>query len=364
MPSKRSHPRDVIGEDAPLTHGRTNLLDLSLPELEDRFPDTRYRGSQIYAWVFAKGVRDISAMTNIPRDLRAALARSAEIAYPKVVGRQVSEDGTEKLAYELKDGLVVESVLIPEKDHWSVCVSSQVGCAMGCRFCFTATMGFTRHLTSGEILSQVLHPVHAYPDRDIRNVVFMGMGEPLLNYANVIKAASIMTDPQALMISKRRVTISTCGIVPALKDLSRDTDSGLAVSLNAADDETRSSIMPVNRKYPMAQLIRALKDYELPHRRRITVEYVLLKGINDSVDDARRLVKVLHGLKAKINLIPFNPWPGCTLQAPDPKNVLAFEERLKESPFTVMLRKEKGKDILAACGQLAGGKVHGTRDTH
>jgi 23S rRNA (adenine2503-C2)-methyltransferase len=349
--AKERHIRKSNGSgDAP----RLNLLDCTRQDFEGLFPDKPYRGSQIFTWVFGKGVGDISQMTNLPKDLRGELAHKAEIAYPEVVGRQVSEDGTEKLAYSLKDGCIIESVLIPEKDHWSVCVSSQVGCPMGCSFCLTATMGFTRDLTSGEIVAQVLHPIHTYPDRQFRNVVFMGMGEPLLNYDNVISAANIITDPEGPQISKRRVTISTCGIVPALKNLARDTEAGLAVSLNAPDDETRSSIMPVNRKYGMTDLISALKEYELPSRRRITVEYVLIKGINDSPAHARRLIRVLHGLRAKVNLIPFNPWPGCTLEAPDPASVSAFEARLKDSPYTVMLRKEKGRDILAACGQLAG----------
>jgi len=343
---------------------KLNLLDCDRQELVACFTDKPYRGSQIFTWVFGKGIREISQMTNMPKDLRRQIAASAEIAYPKVVGKQVSEDGTEKLAYELDDGCIIESVLIPEKDHWSVCVSSQVGCAMGCTFCFTATLGFTRHLTSGEIVSQVLLPIHAYPDRRIRNVVFMGMGEPLLNYDNVIKAANIITDPYGPQISKRRLTISTCGIAPALKNLASDTEAGLAISLNAPDDRTRSLIMPINKKYPLAELIQALKAYELPNRRRITIEYVLIKGLNDSAGHARRLIKVLHGLRAKVNLIPFNPWPGCGLEAPDAKCVEAFEESLKDSPYTVMLRKEKGKDILAACGQLAGRRLDGSRESH
>lgn len=342
------------GAAASAPPGKVNLLDCSRHDLELFFSDRPFRGGQVFSWVFSKGVREIDRMTNLPRDLRRGIARSFEIAYPRLAGRQVSRDGTEKLAYELADGHVIESVLIPEKDHWSVCISSQVGCSMGCRFCLTATLGFRRNLTVGEIVAQVLHPVHENPEKRIRNVVFMGMGEPLLNYANVTKAANIITDPDGLQISKRRVTISTCGIVPALRNLARDTEVGLAVSLNAPDDETRSSIMPVNRKYPLAALIDALKEYELPNRRRITVEYVLLRGVNDSPAHARRLIKVLHGLRAKVNLIPFNPWPGCTLEAPEPDVVAAFEARLKDSPYTVMLRKEKGGDILAACGQLAG----------
>jgi 23S rRNA (adenine2503-C2)-methyltransferase len=336
-----------------------NLLDLDLTELERQFDDTPYRGSQIYSWVFNKGIRDISQMTNISKDMREKISRSAAVVYPDVGKKQVSEDGTEKIAYRLRDGNIIESVLIPEKDHWSICVSSQVGCAMGCLFCFTATLGYTRNLSSGEILSQVLFPIHEYPDRHFRNVVFMGMGEPLLNYDNVLKAIRIMTDPKGVGISKRRVTLSSCGIIPRLRTLSKDSETGLAISLNAPTDAKRSMLMPVNRKYPMERLLKTLREYDLPNRRRITVEYVLVKGINDSIADARELVRTLHGLKAKVNLIPFNPWPGCPIQAPDTADVLAFEERLKDSPIQVMLRKEKGKDILAACGQLAGGKGNG-----
>lgn len=365
MPAHRDVPHDNIDmAGKPGAPSMLNLLDCTRQDLERLCGDKAYRGGQIFNWVFGKGVKEISRMTNIPKDLRLKLSEYAEISYPEVADRQVSEDGTEKLAYRLKDGCIIESVLIPEKDHWSICVSSQVGCAMGCRFCFTATLGFTRHLSLGEIVSQILYPIQEYPDRQIRNVVFMGMGEPLLNYDNVIKAAAVITDPDGPQISKRRLTISTCGIVPALKNLARDTEAGLAVSLNAVDNQTRSSIMPINRKYPIEELIRALKEYELPNRRRITVEYVLIKGVNDSVEHARKLIRLLHGLRAKVNLIPFNPWPDCGLEAPEPESVLAFEDRLKDSPYVVMLRKEKGKDILAACGQLAGGKRSAGKGSH
>lgn len=331
-----------------------NLLDLNRERLGLEFDDTPYRAGQIFNWVFGKGIRDIDRMSNIPRRLREEIARRATITYPEVVDTERSPDGTEKLAYRLADGHIIESVLIPEKNHWSICVSSQVGCAMGCTFCFTATLGFIRNLTLAEIIAQVLHPIHAYPDRHIRNVVFMGMGEPLLNYENVIEAIRIMTDSDGPRISKRRITVSTCGIIPAMKTLSNDSDAGLAVSLNAPSDVVRSEIMPRAGKYPLSELINALKAYQLPNRRRITIEYVLLKGINDSIADARQLIRSLHGLKVKVNLIPLNPWPGCTFEPPDNKTVLAFEEQLKDSPVMVMMRKEKGNDILAACGQLAG----------
>ena len=340
-----------------------NLLDLNRERLGLEFGDKPYRAGQIFNWVYGKGIVDIHSMTNLPRQLREELSSRFTITYPKVVETQSSSDGTEKLAYALSDGSIIESVLIPEKDHWSICVSSQVGCSMGCTFCFTATMGFIRNLRLSEIISQVLYPIHAYPDRHFRNVVFMGMGEPLLNYENVVEAIHIMTDPDGPCISTRRITLSTCGIIPALSSLGKDTRIGLAVSLSAATNEVREGIMPINRKYPLPDLIDALKAYQLPNRRRITIEYVLLKGINDSLADARQLIRTLHGLKVKVNLIPLNPWPGCALEPPEEKTVLAFEEQLKDSPVAVMMRKEKGNDILAACGQLAGGKTHEQKHT-
>lgn len=338
-------------------YGAVNVLDLNREDLRSLFPGEPYRGDQVFSWVFAKGLADFSDMTTLPKSLRESMASSMRIAYPDVARHQVSRDGTEKFAYRLEDGCTVESVLIFEKGHWSVCVSSQAGCAMGCRFCKTAELGFTRNLSPGEIVSQVLLPIRTYPDRRFTNVVFMGMGEPLMNYGSVVKAANILMDPAGPHISKRRLTISTCGIVPALTRLPGDTEASIAVSLNAPDDETRSSIMPVNRRYPIDTLMAALRSLTLPNRRRITMEYVLIRGVNDSTAHARRLIKILHGIRAKVNLIPFNPWPGSDLEAPKPQDVLAFEEVLRDSPYTVMLRKEKGRDILAACGQLAGGAL-------
>ncbi len=340
-----------------------NLLDLDKEQLKGLMGGQSYRGSQIFGWVFGRGVRDIGEMTNLSKQLRQELSEKAVISYPELVRTEVSSDGTEKLAYRLHDGHIIESVLMPGKgQHYSLCISSQVGCAMGCAFCFTATMGFKRNLSVSEIVSQVLSPLNAYPDRQIRNIVFMGMGEPLLNYDNVIKTVRILTDKEGPQFSKRRITISTCGILPKLATLSKDTEAALAVSLNAPSSGIREKIMPVNSKYPLEELLAALKAYQLPNRRRITLEYVLIKGVNDRIRDARELIRILHGLKVKVNLIPFNPWPGCHLRAPDPEAVLAFEEVLRNSPFAVMLRKEKGKDILAACGQLAGHVVNARQE--
>lgn len=332
-----------------------NLLDLDRNAINALIADKPYRGDQVFQWLYQKRIDDIAKMSNLPKELRGMIARQAVIAYPAVARHQTASDTTEKFAYRLADGQIIESVLIPEEKHWTICVSSQVGCAMGCRFCCTATLGFKRNLTPGEILAQVLIPMQRYPGRLFRNIVVMGMGEPLLNYTNVVQAVRILSDEQGPDISTRRITISTCGIVPQLRTLWEDTHVGLAVSLNAAIDEKRTALMPINARYPLAGLMEALKAFPLPPRRRITIEYVMLGGVNDSLVDAKALVKVLHGVRSKVNLIPFNPWPGAPFVAPDPGVVLAFQAYLKERDFSVLIRRERGRDIQAACGQLAGG---------
>jgi len=335
-----------------------NLLDLDKDAIKKLVDDKPYRAAQVFQWIYQKGIMDIGAMSNLSKKLREELSGMAVISYPKLIARQVSSDMTEKLAYALADGHIIESVLIPEEDHWTICISSQVGCAMGCRFCYTATLGFKRNLSPAEIISQVLTPIKAYPDRFFRNIVLMGMGEPLLNYANVIQAVKIMADEQGPNISTRRITLSTCGIIPRLKTLWDDTHAGLAVSLNAATNAKRSFLMPINNAYPLEHLMEALKSNPLPHRRRITIEYVLLGGINDGLSDAKALVKILHGIPAKVNLIPFNPWPGSEFTGPESQTALQFQEYLKARHFSVIIRKERGQDILAACGQLAGERLY------
>ncbi|OPZ58987.1 MAG: Dual-specificity RNA methyltransferase RlmN [Deltaproteobacteria bacterium ADurb.Bin510] len=339
---------------------RVNLLDLDRAGMAELINDKPYRAAQVFEWVFGRYAETIAEMTNLSKVLRAELDQKAEIRYPTLAGHQISLDGTEKFAYRLHDGHVIESVLIPDEDHATICVSSQVGCAMGCRFCYTGTLGFKRNLAVGEIMAQVLLPRKLYPKRNIRNIVFMGMGEPMLNFDNVIRSIAAITDQRGPDFSYRRVTVSTCGVIPGVTRLGRESRVSLAVSLNATTDEQRSQIMPINRKYPLKELMQALRDFELPKRRRITLEYVLLGGFNDSLADARRLIKLAGGLNAKVNLIPFNAWPGSDLKSPEPKNVMAFEQCLMDSPVTVMLRREKGSDILAACGQLAGGINAGT----
>jgi 23S rRNA (adenine2503-C2)-methyltransferase len=292
-------------------------------------------------------------MTDFPKDLRGKAAQKCLLTNLKLVAEQRSVDGTSKLAWRLPDGLVVESVVIPEQGHKTLCISSQVGCAMGCRFCHTAMMGFRRQLIPSEIAGQVLAVLEHVGEREqLRNLVFMGMGEPLANYTNVLKSLDILTDDLGLNFSLRRITVSTCGLIPEILRLGRDTDVGLAISLNAPDDKTRDQIMPINRRYPISQLIEACRNYRLSRRRRITFEYLLLAGVNDSVEQAMLLAKLLKGIPSKINLIPFNESSDIPFKRPIHEQVLAFQQVLKESNYTTIIRKSKGRDISAACGQL------------
>ncbi|HDM32538.1 MAG TPA: 23S rRNA (adenine(2503)-C(2))-methyltransferase RlmN [Deltaproteobacteria bacterium] len=339
-----------------------NLLDLGkhgMMELVASEGEPPYRADQIFQWTYQKAVGSMDEMTNVSKTFRKKLMDKVRINYPEVLEKNVSSDGTEKLALRLTDGIVIECVMIPEDNHWTICVSSQAGCAMGCRFCHTATMGFLRDLEVSEIVSQVLIPLRDFPERKVRNVVFMGMGEPLLNYDNVVKAINILTDPLGPGISRRRITVSTCGIIPGIARLWDDTHVGLALSLNAATDDKRNLIMPVNTRYPLAELKHALMNYPLPRRSRITLEYVLLRDINDSIDDARQLVGLSSGLRVKVNLIPFNPWPGAPYRAPEENSVEAFRNYLSSRRIATMLRTKRGDDIMAACGQLAGGWMNG-----
>ncbi|MCD6569462.1 MAG: 23S rRNA (adenine(2503)-C(2))-methyltransferase RlmN [Deltaproteobacteria bacterium] len=337
-----------------------NILDLGRDGLEKLLIDLGekpYRASQIFQWIYQKGITDFSEMSNIEKNLCKRLKSIASINYPLLIDRLISEDGTEKLAYQLLDGSIIESVLIPEDNHWTICVSTQVGCPMGCKFCYTASMGFIRNLNVGEIVSQVLYPIKAFRAKRISNVVFMGMGEPLLNYNNVARAVHIIRNPLGPGISKRRITVSTCGIVPKISKIWHDTGAQLAVSLNAPTDKQRDALMPINKRYPLKALLDTLKNYPLPRRCHITIEYVMLRDINDSIDDAKNLFIILRGIRTKINLIPFNPWPGAIFDAPKTQDVLAFQEYLLARGIAVMVRKEKGRDIMAACGQLAGGNI-------
>jgi 23S rRNA (adenine2503-C2)-methyltransferase len=313
-----------------------------------------FRAAQILKWVYIRQADSFSEMTDLRKDVRELLSREFSIDRLKREGLEVSNDGSRKFLFALKDGRTIETVLIPEREHYTLCVSTQVGCAQGCRFCLTATGGFERNLTRGEIIAQVRDCLQQAPaDRPLRNLVFMGMGEPLANYRNLVEALSVITDHDCgLKFAHRRVTVSTAGLVPRMADLGRDTKVNLAVSLNATDDETRSRLMPINRTYPLAALLTACRHYPLPSGRKITFEYILLKGVNDSLADARRLAKLLAPIRSKINLIPFNAHAGSPLATTDEAQLLAFQEILLKRHYTVVIRRSKGQDISAACGQL------------
>ncbi|GAB4280232.1 MAG: 23S rRNA (adenine(2503)-C(2))-methyltransferase RlmN [Deferrisomatales bacterium] len=340
------------------------LFDLDLAGLQslfERMGERPFRAGQVMQWVYKRGVLDIDRMTDLARPLRAELARRASLRLPAVEQDLRSRDGTRKLLLRLADGERVETVLIPDEERLTQCVSSQVGCAMGCAFCRTGTMGLVRHLTAGEIVSQVVLARQLLgPERRVTNVVFMGMGEPLHNLDNVVRAFRILSDDHGLNITRRRLTVSTCGLVDAMRRLPAEVLPSLAVSLNATTDAVRDRIMPVNRRYPIAVLLEALKELPLPPRARHTIEYVLLGGVNDSPEDARRLVRLLSGVRCKVNLIAYNPHESSPFRAPTPEAVAAFQSQLLEKNFTAVLRKSRGQDILAACGQLKAAAEAGT----
>ncbi len=323
--------------------------------LQDHKIDS-YRASQILKWIYLKQADDFEDMTDLNKSMRALLSDHFSINRLERLDTQVSRDGTQKYLFKLVDGCLIESVLIPEKDHYTLCISSQVGCAQNCRFCLTAKQGFVRNLTPGEIIAQVRDVAKEVEgSKPMSNIVLMGMGEPLANYRNVIHAIHIITDnDEGLRCANRKVTLSTAGLIPKLSDLGKDSKINLAISLNATDNETRNRLMPINRKYPIEDLIAACKDYPLPPTRRITFEYILIKDVNDSEKDAERLSRLLRPLKAKINLIPFNEFEGSGYSRSDDRTVDRFLGILLKHHYTVVIRQSKGRDISAACGQLSG----------
>ena len=337
---------------------KTDLKGMDTHEIEEWAVSLgleAYRGRQIRKWLFNKLASSFEDMTDLSRSLRVLLKQKVDITSLEQVMTLVSIDGTKKYLFKLHDGHLIESVLIPERDHYTICISSQAGCAMGCRFCMTAKQGLKRDLTSGEIVDQVIQVKRSIenPDR-ITNVVLMGMGEPLANYDAVIKAMRNLISEDGMNFSNRKVTISTCGLTPEIRKLGRDITVNFALSLNAADDNTRNFLMPVNRKYPLKSLISACREFPLPNRRMITFEYVLVKGINDHDEDAMNLIQLLSGLRAKINLIPLNSHPSLDILPPPMIRTLRFQETLIKNHFTAIIRKSKGQDISAACGQLSG----------
>ncbi len=334
---------------------KVNLKALSPDDLQ-RFTEgaglPRYRADQLLHWIYGRYASDVAEITEFSKNLRTSLDKIAYISGLKLLRRPISADGTEKFLFSLEDGNTLESVLIPDGDRLTLCISSQVGCAMGCRFCLTGRLGFIRNLKAYEITDQVLTVNRMIrPDRRVTNIVLMGMGEPLANLDEVVEA--LWRISLFVGISKRKITLSTSGLAPKIGQFAeRAPEVNLAVSLNAASDEVRNGIMPVNRKYPLAALLAACRAFPLSPRRRITFEYVLIDGINDSAEDARRLVKLLRGIRCKVNLIPLNPHEGSDLKRPSDGRVAAFQDILVNSDMTALVRDSKGKDISAACGQL------------
>ena len=314
-----------------------------------------YRGRQIRHWMLGRLAGSFEEMTSLPRSLRDLLMEKANITHLEKIESVESKDETRKYLFRLADGNLIESVLIPERDHITLCISSQAGCAMGCCFCFTAKQGLKRNLTPSEIIDQVIQVKRSLDDpAGLTNIVMMGMGEPLDNYSATLKAVRNLIDQDGMNFSHRKITLSTCGLVPEMGKMGRDMTVNLAVSLNAADDETRTFLMPINKKFPLNTLLSACREFPLPNRRMITFEYILINDINDSDADVSKLVRLLAGLRAKINLIPLNPHPGSHMVPPSTEKILRFQEILLRNHFTAIIRKSKGSDIMAACGQLSG----------
>jgi 23S rRNA (adenine2503-C2)-methyltransferase len=336
-----------------------NLLDFDRKGLEAFFVDIgekAFRATQVLKWIYQAGIDDFTQMTNLSKSLRAYLQEHCTISAPEIVAEQRATDGTRKWLLQMSCGNRVETVFIPEQHRGTLCVSSQVGCALACTFCSTARQGFNRNLTAAEIIGQLWTAQKQLGEQaKITNVVMMGMGEPLLNFDCVVKAMRIMLDDFAYGLSKRRVTISTSGVVPAMYRLTEVCDVSLAVSLHAANDELRNELVPINKKYPLAELLAACRDNVVNSpRRRITFEYVMLKGVNDSVTDAKALIKLLQDVPSKINLIPFNPFPNTQYQCSSVVTIDRFRNVLHNAGLVTTIRKTRGEDIDAACGQLVG----------
>jgi 23S rRNA (adenine2503-C2)-methyltransferase len=336
---------------------RPNLLDLDLAGCESLVVALGFKpfhGRNLFKWIHKHGVVAYDAMTDVPKALRAALESAAELHLPHIVDTRPSADGTVKWVLELADGQRVETVYIPEDGRSTVCVSSQVGCALACAFCATGRQGFNRNLTVGEIVGQVWHATRSLGVPPT-NVVMMGMGEPLANFDSVVTAMAVMQDDLAYMLSKFRVTLSTAGIVPNIYRLREVSDVSLAVSLHAPNNALRDQLVPINRKYPLEELLPACRHYIAnDKRRRVTWEYAMLDGINDSPSHAKQLIRLLEGIPSKLNLIPFNPFPDSGFATTPPDRLAAFRERLMRSGLLAFTRKTRGDEIAAACGQLVG----------
>jgi len=347
---------------------RSALADFGVPERQ-----LRMRTSQLWRWIYNRGVTSFDDMTDVAKELRGQLGERFTLERPEIVSEQISNDGTRKWLLRLAPDELgrrqdVETVFIPEEDRGTLCISSQVGCTLTCTFCHTGTQRLVRNLSAGEIVSQIMlardrlgewpHQLESNPDvpvsgRFITNVVLMGMGEPLYNFDNVKDAMEIASDGEGVSLSKRRITLSTSGVVPEIVRAGAEIGTMLAISLHATTNEVRNKLVPLNKKYPIAELLQACRDYPgLSNARRITFEYVMLKGVNDSVADARRLVQLLKGIPAKVNLIPFNPWPGTAYECSDWETIEKFAEIVNRAGYSSPVRTPRGRDIMAACGQL------------
>lgn len=348
-----------------LPNQRTNLLGMPRKKMEAFFAEMGekpFRAKQVMQWIHQYGVSNFDEMTNISKSLRTKLKEICEIKAPEVIYQNISSDGTRKWVMKMPGGSSIETVLIPEGNRGTLCVSSQIGCALDCSFCSTGKQGFNRNLSAEEIVGQIFNAIASFEgldrtqDRPVTNVVFMGMGEPLLNFDNVMDAVDLMMDDYAYGISKRRLTISTAGVVPAIEKMVGLTDASIAISLHAPNDELRNELVPVNKKYPIDVLLASVRKYlsGLPDKRKATIEYTLLANVNDRKEHAQQLIKILQGLPCKVNLIPFNPFPDSGYKKPSNNEVRRFQDWLTEAGLITTVRTTRGDDIDAACGQLVG----------
>ena len=356
-------PGGSLAPKAADADSRPNLIGMDREDMNAFLSDMgepKFRAKQLFQWIYNRGVTDFDGMTNMAKPLRAKLADGFRMHRPEVTAHQVSSDGTQKWLLRSDDGNEAETVYIPDDDRGTLCVSSQVGCTLTCKFCHTGTQRMVRNLTPADIVAQVMLARDTLGDwtvtsdkRRLTNIVFMGMGEPLYNTDNVIKAMKLIMDGEGISLSKRRITLSTSGVVPEIERVGRETDVLLAISLHAVNDELRNEIVPINRKYPLKELMAAVRAYPgLSNAKRVTWEYVMLKGVNDSVADARELLRLIKGIPSKINLIPFNPWPGSPYDCSTDAQIKKFADVIWNAGYSAPIRTPRGRDILAACGQL------------
>ena len=364
--------QDLITVPRKMLDGPTNLVGLTRDAMRNALmsagtseKQSKMRTGQLWQWIYQKGVREFDQMTNLSKEYRTLLAENFVVAIPEVVSKQVSVDGTRKYLVRIAGGHEVETVYIPEKDRGTLCISSQVGCTLTCSFCHTGTQKLVRNLTAGEIIGQVMlarddlgewpesgrNPVNTA--RLLSNIVLMGMGEPLYNFENVRDAMKIAMDPEGIQLSRRRITLSTSGVVPEIARTATEIGCLLAISFHGTTDEVRDKLVPINKRWNLEALLEALRDYpKVSNSERITFEYVMLKGVNDANEDAHRLVQLIKGIPAKVNLIPFNPWPGAPYERSSNNRINAFAEIIYQAGYASPVRKPRGEDIFAACGQL------------